>query len=245
MVEFGEYIQVFGLEHFIYLGGVIFLGLFLFTKKKWITVNRDVVTNILIIVLLIQQLILYSSYVLLNQFTLGESLPFHISRISTIMVIVFLIKKNKKLYNTLCYFGVFAYLSFIYPSRIYGITHPLGISYFVSHAVTLLLPYYGMIAYQMKIETKERINSFKWLISYIIFCLIVNPLIDGNYFYLKEKPLFSSLPDIVYVPLLVVFSYFLFIFVEKIYRFINMQLLYSNNRRQLINTSKEFNQANY
>lgn len=49
----------------------------------------------------------------------------------------------------LCFFGLYAWTSFLYPSRVHGIFHPIGVSFFVNHVITLLLPYYGMIAYSM------------------------------------------------------------------------------------------------
>lgn len=218
MVKFGEYITLFSLEHFIYIGGLVVMGLLLFLRKEWIWTNRDKVSNGILLVSIAQQILLYTSYGLLFEFSLAESLPFHLSRINSLLGIIFLITKNKRIYNVLSYFSVFALLSFFYPSRVYGITHPIGISFFLNHVITLLLPYYAMIAYQYTVDTKDRNTAFKWLVGYTIFCLILNPLVDGNYFYLKHKPIFSNLPNLIYVPLLLVFSYVLFMVIEQVYK---------------------------
>ena len=74
-----------------------------------------------------------------------------------------------------------------------------------------------MIAYQHRLEIKDRLRVFSYLIGYTVFCLILNPLGDGNYFYLKHRPIFSNLPLSIYVLGLLVFSFVLFLLAEVFY----------------------------
>ncbi len=164
-----------------------------------------------------QQVLLYSSYLYLFDFSLGESLPFHLSRISSILGIIYLLPKNKRVYTILCYLSLFALLSFAYPSRVYGVFHPIGISFVVNHVITLLLPFFGMIAYQHRLESKDRLRVFGYLIGYTAFCLVLNPLVDGNYFYLKHRPIFTNLLLPWYVLGMLVFSFVLFLLAEVFY----------------------------
>lgn len=217
MVPYGEYIKVFGLEHVIYIAGLIIIAALLFKFRVSVRTNKETVTIIILIASICQQILLYGSYFVLMEFDLSESLPFHISRINSILGIIFLITKNKNVYKVLCYFGMYAWTSFLYPSRVYGITHPIGISYFVNHVITLLIPYYGMIAYDIKIEKGNKNNALIWFLVYLAFVYFFNPLVDGNYFYLKYKPILAFLPEPLYLFGSVVFTYILFSLGEIIF----------------------------
>lgn len=130
MAAYGEYIKPFGADHLIYIAGLIITGVLLFVFKIRIKEHRDIITKIVLAASVCQQIMLYGSYFVLMNFDPAESLPFHISRICSILGIIFLITKNEKIYAVLCYFGLFGFTSFLYPSRVYGITHAIGISFF-------------------------------------------------------------------------------------------------------------------
>lgn len=172
----------------------------------------------IITVSIFQQILLYSSYYFILDFELGESLPLQISRVNTILGIIYLLTGNDKVFRVLALFGLFAWLSFLYPSRVYGITHPIGWSFFINHVVTLLLPFYGIIAYNMKIKTSHSLKVFPWFVLYVAVAYFANMLTDGNYFYLKHKPIFAGLDDVFYIPLSLLFSYVLFVAGEWMYK---------------------------
>src|SRR5699024_7027974 len=115
-------------------------------------------------------------------------LPIHICRISTLLGIWFLITKNTKVLEIMFYFGLFVYGSFFYPSRIYPIDHVIGISFVVNHTITILLPYFGYIAYQWRPSFKGFVKAYSLFLLYFVFVYILNPFINGNYFYLKYRP---------------------------------------------------------
>lgn len=176
---------------------------------------------------MLQQLLLYGSYVWLGEFTLGESLPLHISRINTILGIIFLFTKSRSLFNIIAYFSVFAWLSFLVPSKVEPIIHPRGVSFLTNHIITLLLPFYGMIAYQYKLQTSARKQVIIYFLIYFVFVACINPLVDGNYFYLKDKPILAFLPNIIYYPGAIIASILLFLIIEQVYRFIYQRFIRS------------------
>ena len=156
-------------------------------------------------------------------FDVSESLPLHISRVSTLLGIVYLMTKNEKVLNVLFYFGLFAYGSFFYPQRVYPIYHAIGISFFINHAITILLPIFAAIAYDWRPHLRGVFKAYGWFLVYFVFVYFLNPLIDGNYFYLKYRPFFGSLPDSVYVPLVLIATlgiFFLGYYLSKIIRYL-------------------------
>ncbi|WP_377330275.1 TMEM164-related integral membrane acyltransferase [Piscibacillus salipiscarius] len=213
----GEFIPLFGFDHLIYIAGLMLIGFCLFFFRHKIKKKRTLITIIILILSLTQQVLLYGSYAVIMNFDLSESLPLHISRINTILGIIYLITKNEKLFKVLCFFSLYAWTSFLYPSRVYGISHPLGISFFVNHVITLLLPFYAMISYQARVRLNDKYLSFLWFIVYLMVVLMVNPLVDGNYFYLKHKPVFPNLTDWLYIPGTLIVTFILFGLGEKLY----------------------------
>lgn len=143
---------------------------------------------------------LYSWYAFETGFDLSEALPLQICRISTLLGIIFLITKNTKVLEIVFYFGLFAYGSFFYTSRIHPIYHVMGISFVINYTLTVLLPYFGYIAYQWSQKFKGFLKAYAYFLVYFFFVYFLNPLIDGNYFYLKYRPFFSNWPDYIYVP---------------------------------------------
>jgi len=212
-----EFISILGPSHLIYITVFIIIAFLLFYFKSWVADHRNLLTPIILVVSLIQQAMLYGSYFVFYDFTLAESLPLQISRVSSILGIIFLISKNKKVYSTLTLFGLFALLSFLYPSRVHPITHPIGLSFLINHTITLLLPSYGMIAYNMKIQKGDRHKVYILFLIYVAFVYFLNPIVNGNYFYLTIKPIFNFLPDIIYIPLILIATYFYFMIGEWFY----------------------------
>lgn len=223
-----EYIEIFGPNHLFYFIVLIIFTALLFTNQTYIRKHSNTISKVIVVISILQQFLLYGSYALLGEFTLQESLPFHISRINTILGIIFLFTKSKTLFNIVAYFSVFAWLSFIVPANIEPITHPRGVSFLTNHVITLLLPFYGMIAYGYNVQASARKTVIGWFLLYFVFVAFFNPLVNGNYFYLRDKPIFASLPNIIYYPGAIVVSIILFFIIEQIYRFVNHSFI--NNK---------------
>lgn len=217
MTDFGEFIEIFGIDHLIYIVCFLFVAVFLFIKKDFVQENSNRISKILLALSICQTIILYGSYFIFLDFDLSESLPFHISRVSTILIIVFLINKNPKLYKIISFFSLFALFSFIYPQRVHGVLHPIGLSFLINHTITLLMPFYGMIAYGLRISIGDRNFAFKWFLLYFLIVIFVNKIVDGNYFYLKYKPLGITWPNHIYYPLILIGTYIYFSLGEMIF----------------------------
>ncbi len=205
------FISLLGGHHLFYIGLMAGLLFLLVARHRDIKEKAKGVSRWILGISVAQQIVLYSWYLFETGFDLSESLPLHISRISSLLGIVFLVTKNTHVLDTLFYFGLYAYGSFFYPSRVYPVYHVMGLSFFVNHAVTILLPLFAAIAYDWRPTLKAAFRSFGWFCFYFFFVYFLNPLIDGNYFYLKYRPFFDHLPDELYVPLVLIATLFIFL----------------------------------
>lgn len=155
---------------------------------------------------------LYTWYFFETGFDLSEALPFHISRITTVLGIIFLFTNNKKVLNVAFYWSIYAYGSFLYPANIHPPYHALGISYFTNHVITILLPFFMTIAYGWRPKLEGLKSAYGWFLLYMIAAYFFNPLVDGNYFYLEQRIIFQNWPDIWYLLFCALFTLALFIF---------------------------------
>lgn len=208
--ENAPFIKVFRGHHLVYILGMFTLFFLMVRNKRKIIKNRELVRRSLLMIAILQQMLLYSWYIFETGFALSEALPFHISRISSILGIVFLITINKNILDILFYFGLFAYGSLIYPQRVYTFYHVLGISYFINHALTILLPLIAMIVSEWRPTKSGLYKAYSWFVFYFFFVYFLNLLIDGNYFYLKYRPFFAHWPDVVYIPVALATIFLLF-----------------------------------
>ena len=199
-----EFINPFDIHHLIYLVIFSIILLLMIFKKNEIRENSKKIAGGILIISVFQQLLLYSWYFLETGFNVSEALPFHICRISSILGIYFLITKNTKVLDTMFYFGLFAYGSFIYPQRIYPVYHVIGISYLINHTLTILLPWFAHISYGWRPRPKELKKTSIYFLIYFAFVYTLNPIIDGNYFYLKYRPFFKEWPEPIYIPFSVI-----------------------------------------
>lgn len=193
------FISLFDGHHLFYILLMTILLLLLITQYRFVQENANQVSRWILAASLAQQILLYSWYIFETGFDISESLPLHISRISSLLGIAFLITKNNKILDVLFYFGLFAYGTFFWPQRVYPVYHAIGVSFFVNHAITILLPIFAAIAYDWRPKLHAVFKAYGWFLLYFVVVYFLNPLIDGNYFYLKYRPFLAHLPDYIYV----------------------------------------------
>lgn len=216
--EQAPFIKLFGLNHLLYIGIMFLLLLLLVHYRGKVKEHRETVRKVLLVISFAQQILLYSWYIFETGFDSAESLPLHISRISSLIGIYYLFTKSEKAMNILFYFGLYAYGSFLVPSRVYAIYHIVGISFLVNHVITLLLPIFASIAYEWRPTLKSLFTSYGYFLLYFFFVYFLNPLIDGNYFYLKIRPFLQTLPDNIYNPAALAATFALFCIGYVVYK---------------------------
>lgn len=214
-----DFIKPFGPNHILYIGIVVMVGFLLFTNIPFVRKHRDKISMMVLIISIMQQCILYGYYLLFFKFDLSESLPLHISRINSILGILYLATKSKLVIRILSFTGAFALLSFLYPSRVQSITHPLGISFLVNHIITLLLPVFAMVVYDFRIKKADKQLPFIFMMIYIMMVYFINPIVNGNYFYLVIRPFtfLNKMDDGLYLILCAVVTFVLFSVAEICY----------------------------
>lgn len=107
----------------------------------------------------------------------------------------------------------------ITPDLAHGFPHYNYLKYWIVHAGLVIFMMYATLVYQMRPSVKSIIKSFLALQVYFGLMLLVNAILDSNYFFISEKPPHGSLldylgewPYYILVAELIVFPYFFLIY---------------------------------
>lgn len=182
------FISAFSTAHILYLVAFFAILSSMFIFQDFIRDHQVVIARTLFFVSLAQQILLYSWYYLETKFDLKQALPLHICRLSTLMGMYYLLTGNQTVMQVLFYFGLFAYFSFFMPSRINKIYHVSGLSYFVNHVITILIPIFAYFTTGWQPTLSGLGIAFAWFIVYWFVAYFVNKATGGNYFYMKYRP---------------------------------------------------------
>lgn len=146
----------------------------------------------------------------MTNFDLSQALPLHLCRISTLLGLVYLLTLNSKLMDFVFYYGLFAIGSFALPINIHPLTHALGISYLINHAITLLFPFIAWQAFDWRPKAKHLVTVSLLFLIYFVLAILANTLYGGNYFYLVKRPFLQNMTIFYYYSLTILLSLTLF-----------------------------------
>lgn len=203
------WIAIGGRDHLVYACGVVILALLLLHRRDWVRAHAGAVRRALLVVVVVQQLTLYGFYAATG-WDSAESLPLHISRVSALLGLAYLATGSRRVMDVLFYLGLWAWASFGYPQNVQPVTNVLGWSFFVNHAVTLLLPVLAWVTTGWRPTRPALWRAYGWFLCYVAVAVTANALTGGNYFYQREQPLLPSLPQPWYLLLSVVATLALF-----------------------------------
>lgn len=193
------YIKLFGFEHALNISIIVYLFVMIMVNRKNLKNHSTLIRVFLFSLTLFQQMLLYGWYAAMTGFDLTQALPLHLCRISTLLSLIYFITLNQKIMDIVFYFGLFAYGSFALPIAIHPLTHALGISYLTNHSLTLLLPFIAYYTWDWKPQ-KENLKLVTFLyIVYIGVAMAANIYLDGNYFYLVDRPFLKTSPEWIYL----------------------------------------------
>lgn len=206
-----SYIHLFDFHYMFYISIMLLSLSILLHYRKSVKTHSEKIRKSILVISIGQQILLYSWYIFEMGFDIAESLPLHISRISSLLGIYYLFTRNKFVMNSLFFFSLYAYGSFFYPSLVYPLYHAIGISFLINHVITILLPLFAAIAYNWRPTFKSLLAAYCCFLIYFIVVYFFNLSVDGNYFYLKHRPFFSHWPDTLYIPVVLVATFLLFL----------------------------------
>ncbi len=188
------YVEMYSWSHILYLlacGVIIFLFI---RNRRYIAENRNKVGKVMLGIVVFQQVFLmYGWYFCVTDDLLAKALPLEMCRVSSVLTIIFLMTKNKKIMDVIFYFAIYAIPPLFYPLYIYHLLHINGISYMINHLMTVLVPIYAMIAFHWRPTWQAFRRAVKAFSLYLPTVIVVNYLTGGNYFFMVDRPFLNSM----------------------------------------------------
>ena len=194
-----SYVKVYGLPHICYLLFCIVTVFLFIQQRKTVLAKRDTIRKCFLSVLAFQQVfLLYGWYILVSGVFWKEGLPLQLCRVSSLLTIWYLIRKDNRILDVIFYFSIYALISLFYPMNVYHFGHISGISYMINHLLTVLIPIFGAIAYNWRPGWSAFVRGSLAFTLYLPCAILANQLTGGNYFYLTQRPFLNTMPSWLY-----------------------------------------------
>jgi len=215
----GSPMKFLSLAHIIVLVlTLLFIISLYFIKNKYSNFpHKKILVKIIGYGVIGSQLLMYLWYIHTGWFNIHDSLPLYISRITSILSGIMILKNSRKLFDIIYFWGIIPpFIALLVPDIDYfSFPHIRFWFFFIGHAFTIFAVCYMLIIEEMK----PNFNSFKkatiWLLIYCAIAFIFNIFTNSNYGYLMSLPsALGSLEKILtwplYLPILIGFQIFVF-----------------------------------
>ncbi|WP_161964946.1 TIGR02206 family membrane protein [Ornithinimicrobium cerasi] len=189
-----EPLEVGGPDHRAYVALYLTLLVLLLTRRELVRRRQELVRRLVVAVTVGQQVAMYG-YHAHHREGPAESLPLHICRVATLAGLVWLLTDHPWAMDVVFYFGLYAYVSLVYPWGIARTDHAMGWSFAVNHVLTLLLPVLAATTHGWVPTLAGLARAYAAFLVYLAVAERVNRVTGGNYFYLRERPLLVGVPE--------------------------------------------------
>ncbi len=196
------YVKILGAEHLTYLIFCFIVITVFIVKRDFVIKNQNKFRFVFLGLLLFQQVfLLYGWYFFATPNFITEGLPLQLCRVASALTIVYLISGSKKVLDPLCYFSIYALISFFYPLHVYNFAHISGVSYMINHLITVLIPIFAFLTSGWFFSWKGYKRTFVAFTIYFVIVIIFNALTGSNYFYQNDRPFWHNLPSAMFAAL--------------------------------------------
>lgn len=205
--------KLFSSQHLTALGIILGLLILMVLHKDQLRVpeTREKVGRLIGCILLFQTFFLHFWFIQNGTFTLQESLPFYLCRISVILSIIMTWKGSYNVFEVVYFWGLAGATQALLTPDVSGFTFPhwMYIQFFVSHGGIVIAVFFMILAYDYRPTFHSLKKAYKYSMLYLVSISVINHLIHANYSYLSGKPPTSTVLDYLpaypyYVPIMVI-----------------------------------------
>ncbi|QOR36146.1 TIGR02206 family membrane protein [Clostridium sp. 'deep sea'] len=201
--------KLFSTEHLIGLAIIFSIIILLVLFNDFFTKHRKGIANFLAFIMFSHSFLVQFWYYERGQYTLKESLPLYLCRIAMILCVVMLIAKKYKVFEVVYFWTMSGALIGLFNCDIggYAFPHWMYFQFFIGHGGMLISTVFMMTAFKYKPCGSSLKKTYIYSFVYLVFTVIINILVKGNYSYLMAKPQGKTILDIFpkypyYIPLM-------------------------------------------
>lgn len=192
--------EMFGADHVAVII-ITFVGILLirFFRHSLMSLPENKIRTLEIsaaIVLFFFEVAYYLWLVVMDFWSVSTSLPIELSSISVLLMIGLLIKRNRHLVEIMFMVGIAGAIQAVFtPVLNYGFPHFRYIHFFLSHIAVIWVAVYFIWVRGYTITIHSVWKALLFLNVLLPFIYWTNLRLDGNYWFLMEKPSGGSLLD--------------------------------------------------
>ncbi len=215
-------VEIGSLQQLLPILTAIVFSFFLFRfSKRWLDRQKQEILIHWVAILICLTVISFHVYkISLGGYDIRTDLPLYLCSLLGLIIPVFTFYKKKWMFEILLFWVIAGTTqAIITPDILIGFPSFEFFRYWIVHLGLIVIILYATIVLGFKPTLKSVFKSFLALQVYIILMVIVNYVLDANYFYLNQKPESTTLldhfgewPVYIIVSQLILVPYFLLIY---------------------------------
>ncbi len=190
----GYDIEKYGFTHIV-LVVIAFMGaILIYRYRDKIKNSNKNILKIFVVLLFLQQFILYAWYLTSGSFSIETSLPLYDCRVAIICLIYGVFFNNDKSKRIGIYLGFVGSMVALLTPELdkFVFPHYTWISFFVGHTLLLWVSCYIFFVEEIEISFQKYMEVFVFTNILHIAIIIFNRLTNCNYAFLSEPPIFKE-----------------------------------------------------
>jgi hypothetical integral membrane protein (TIGR02206 family) len=195
----GPAFAYFGTTHFLALGALILLNLFLLRFRNAPDGTKAAIRWLLALLLLGNEIAWHYWNYAYGKWTVQTMLPLHLCSLLVWLGAFMLLTKNYRLYEFMYFMGIAGAIQALATPGIgiYDFPHFVFFQYFLSHGLIITSAIYMTVVERFRPTARSLLHVAVWMNIYVVIIFFVNIFIGSNYLLINEKPVTPSLLDLL------------------------------------------------
>jgi hypothetical integral membrane protein (TIGR02206 family) len=195
----GPAFELFGTAHFVALGALVLLNLFLLLFKNASDSTKSAIRWMLAFILLVNEIAWHYWNYIYGKWTIQTMLPLHLCSLLVWTGAFMLVTKNYRVYEFMYFMGIAGAIQALAIPGIgyYNFPHFVFFQYFLSHGLIITSAIYMTVVEGLRPTWKSMLRVAIWMNIYVVIVYFINIAIDSNYLMINYKPDTPSLLDLL------------------------------------------------
>ena len=217
-----ERVAIGSFEHLLPITLALIIAVFsiVYSKRQLSDSHKDKVFNFFGWFVSVTVSIFHLYFISLGNYNLQTDLPLYLCSFIALLIPIFTYYKKYWMYEILLFWIVAGTLQGVFtPDIAEGFPTFDYFRYWIVHLGLLIIIFFATFVFGMRPKFKSIFKSILALQVYVVMMVVINNILDANYFYLNEKPksasvldYFGEWPYYIIVTQLILIPYFLIIY---------------------------------
>lgn len=190
-------VQILSLEHLLPLAIAVIFAIGLISYAKSLTLRKQQrLVHALALFISLFVITFHILHIIRGDYNFRLDMPLYLCSLLAILIPVYTYYRNYWMFEILVFWIIAGTLQgVITPDIAEGFPSFDYFRYWIVHLGLLTIIFYSIFIFKLKPKLNSVFKSFLALQIYVILMIVVNHLLDANYFYLNRKPKSATILD--------------------------------------------------